>query len=304
MNNRIFVTGATGNVGRQVVAELVARGAKVRALSRTPERANLPGGVEVVGGDLSAPATLEGHFDNVSAVFLLLRFPATLEAVPSLLSALPRTVKRLVFLSSSIVRDDLEEQINPIGKLHAEVEQWIARSGLDWTFVRPGAFATNARGWWGPQIRAGDVVRWPYRRAAFPPIHERDIAAVSARALVEEGHGGKKYLLTGPASLTHEEQVRTIAEVIGRPLRFEELSPEAARAEVLAQLPPWLVDMLLDSWAQLLANPAPITATVADVTGAPARPFRAWVVDHAGEFRSDREGPARTVPDRAHFEVV
>src|SRR5262249_57788490 len=82
--------------------------------------------------------------------------------------------------------------------------------------------------WWAPQIRAGDVVRWPYAAAPTAPIHERDIAAVAVRALVEDGHDGAEYVLTGPQSLTQCEQVATIGDVIGRPLRFEEMSPEAA----------------------------------------------------------------------------
>src|SRR4029079_1871089 len=87
---------------------------------------------------------------------------------------------------------------------------------------------------WGPQIREGNVVRWFYGDAATAPIDERDIAAVAVRALCDDGHGGKDYVITGPESLTQREQVRIVGDAIGRPLRFEELSHDAARQQLLA----------------------------------------------------------------------
>ena len=176
------------------------------------------------------------------------------------------------------------QQANPVAALHAEIERLIDASGLRWTFLRPGMFAANVRHWWVPQIRAGDVVRWPYAAAPTAPIHERDIAAVAVRALMEAGHDGAEYVLTGPQSLTQREQVATIGDVIGRPLRFEEMSPEAARREWLAPAP--VVDMLLKAWEAAVGQPALVTATVAEITGTPARTFRDWVTDHAAEFRA------------------
>jgi uncharacterized protein YbjT (DUF2867 family) len=135
-------------------------------------------------------------------------------------------------------------------------------------------------------------VRWPYGTAAFAPIHEWDIAAVAVRALTEDGHSGAKYFLTGAKSLTQIEQVRTIGEVIDRPLRFEELLPDAARKEMSAFMPPFIVDRLLQFWAGMVTAPAPITTTVADVTGGPARTFREWAIDHAGDFQPASENMA------------
>ena len=145
-------------------------------------------------------------------------------------------------------------------------------------------FAANARGWWAPQIRAGDVVRWPYADAPTAPIDERDIAAVAVRVLCEEFHGGKDYVLTGPQSLSQFEQVSIIGEVIGRALRFEEISPEEARHELSGVMPPPVVAMLLNAWAAGIGQPAFVTSTVADITGRPARTFRDWAIDHADEF--------------------
>ena len=280
----ILVTGATGNVGRNVVTQLLEHGHPLRALTRNPEAAGLPDQVQLVRGDLSIPSTLEKALEGVDAVFLVWRsFPAAI--VPELIDLMAKHARRIVFLSSSAVRDDLKIQTNPIGKIHAEIEDVIQKSGLEWTFLRPGSFAANTLAWWGPQIRAGDVVRWPYATAAWAPIHERDIAAVAARALTENGHGGAKYFLTGSECLTQIEQLRTIAEAIKRSLRFEELSPDVARTEMSAFMPPFIVERLLQLWAGMVDVPVATTETVAQVTGARARTFREWATDHASNFQ-------------------
>ena len=282
--NFVLVTGATGNVGRQVVSQLLRRGTHVRALTRNPQSAGLPHEVDVVRGDLAVPETVDAVLKGAEAAFLLWGLPTT-DTAPAVVQRLAKHMRRIVFLSSSAIRDDVEEQTNVVAKVHADIEQSIETRAREWTFLRPDGFASNALWWWGPQIRRGDVVRWPYGAAAMAPIHEEDIATVTVRALREEGHCGKKYLLSGPESLTLVEQVQIIAEAIGRPLRFEEIAPEAARQQLLAVLPPEIVDVLLDVLAGLTAGPAPITTAVREITGAPAHRFREWASDHAGDFR-------------------
>jgi uncharacterized protein YbjT (DUF2867 family) len=174
--------------------------------------------------------------------------------------------------------------------LHAGIERLIAATGLASTIIRPGMFASNTLSWWAAQIRNGDVVRWPYGAAETAPIDERDIAAVSARALVEDGHAGGDYVLTGPESLSQAEQVRIIGDAIGRRIHFEELSPEDFRRETAGTWPVPVVDMLLAAWKATLGRPAFVTSTVSAVAGSPARTFRQWATDHAGVFRD------RTIP--------
>jgi uncharacterized protein YbjT (DUF2867 family) len=286
----ILITGATGNVGRQVVSQLLATDVRVRAMARNPESAGLPRQVEVVRGDLTSPTTLDQCLDGVDAVFLIWQAPTA--GVAPALERIAKHTRRIVFLSNLTVRDGIEEQAHPVTALHARIERLIEMSGVRWTFLRPGAFAANARIWWAPQVRTGDVVRWPYAGAVTSPIHERDIAAVAVRALCEDGHAGAKYILTGPQSLTQRDQVRTIGEAIGRPLRFEEIPQEAARCEMASIMPAAIVDMLLDAWQNVeyagsarIGKPAPVTSTVAEITGVPARSFHDWAVDHAVEFQ-------------------
>ena len=171
--------------------------------------------------------------------------------------------------------------------LAERIERLIETSGLEWTFLRAGMFAGNARHFWGPQIRTGDVVRWPYLDAPTAPTDERDVAAVAVRTLCEEGHAGAEYVVTGPQSLTQAEQVQTIGRAIGRSLRVEEISPDEARTELLPVLgSPTFVNMLLNAWAAAIGQPAFVTSTFAEVTGAPPRTFLEWATDYAAEFRA------------------
>jgi deazaflavin-dependent oxidoreductase (nitroreductase family) len=271
----ILVIGATGNVGRHVTSQLLAAGVPVRALTRDPASARLPPGVEVVQGDLLSPVA-----HDVDAVFLMWPL-ATATQAPALMETLQG--RRIVFLSSAAVQDDLAEQPDPIGDLHAGVEKAIERSALDWTFLRPYGFATNTLAWQS-QIRAADTVRGAHGAAAMTLLHEADIASVAVRALTEDGHAGRKYVLTGPEVLTQVDQVHILGEALGRPLRWEEIPPDAARQRMLAWLPADVVDVVLTGYAHLAQTPGPVTSTVEDVTGVPARTFREWVADHAADF--------------------
>jgi uncharacterized protein YbjT (DUF2867 family) len=282
--NIVLVTGATGNVGRHLVSQLLREGARVRALTRNPKTAGLPQEVEVVRGDLATPETLDDAVKGVDAVFLLWRLP-TADTAPAVVQHLAKHIRRIVFLSSSAIRDDVEKQPSVVARVHADIERSIENSAREWTFLRPDGFATNALWWWGPQIRRGDVVRWPYGAAAMTPIHEQDIAAVAVRALLDEGHHGKKYLLSGPESLTSSKQVEIIGAAISRPLRFEEIPAETARHALLAVMPREIVEVLLAVLPRLTVGPAPITNLVGQITGTQARTFREWASDHAADFR-------------------
>ena len=104
--------------------------------------------------------------------------------------------------------------------------------------------------------------------------------------MCEDGHAGAEYVLTGPESLTQFEQISTIGSVIGRSLRIDEMSPDEARREPLPGIPAPAVNMLLDAWVAAIGQPALVTSTFAEITGAPARTFRDWSTDHAAAFRS------------------
>ncbi len=218
----IVVTGATGNVGRPLVAELLAAGARVRAVTRTPETAGFPSSVEVSGAAADA-------LPGASAVFLNSR--ALGEDLASVVAECRRSgVTKLVALSAINADDDFSRQPSRFrGDRNKEVEQLAVDSGLTWVSLRPTVFATNFAGMWAAQIRAGDVVAGPYAAASTAPITEIDIAAVAARALLADELVGQRVPLTGPQAFTNSELVQVIGAALGRPLQYREIPPDAVR---------------------------------------------------------------------------
>jgi uncharacterized protein YbjT (DUF2867 family) len=277
----VLVTGATGTVGRQVVTQLRERGVPVRAVTRDPASAGLPAGVEVVRGDLADPASLEPHLAGADSVFLV--WPFTSPELAAGLGArvvelLARHVTRVVYLSAQAAAGRPDS-------FWATMERLIEDSGVAWTFLRPTGFAANTL-MWAEQIRGQGVVRWPYGAATRSLVHERDLAAVAVRALTEDRHADQRYLLTGPEAITQADQIRIIGEVTGRAVRWEEPPPEEARRQLLAAWgDPGFVDSALATWAGLVTQPEPVTRTVEEITGAPARTFRQWAADHVSDFQ-------------------
>jgi uncharacterized protein YbjT (DUF2867 family) len=238
--------------------------------------------VDVVTGDLTVPESLEAGLRGADTVFLVWTVPpATARAVIERLAAHAR---RVVFLSSPHqTPHPFFQQPNPMAVLHADIERMIAAAGLESTIIRPGMFASNVVPWWAAAIRAG-VVRWPYGAAETAPVDDRDVAAVAARTLSQDGHAGGDYVLTGPEALSQAEQVSIIGDVLGRRIRFEELSPDEFRSETEGSWPRPVVDMLLAAWGATMGRPAYVTSTVGGILGSPPRTFRQWVADHAAAF--------------------
>jgi uncharacterized protein YbjT (DUF2867 family) len=285
----ILVTGATGRVGRLVVNELLRAGASARALTRRPEHAALPAGVEVVPGDLTVPASLDAALDGAVTVFLV--WTAAPATAPAVIARLAAKTRRVVYLSAPHqTPHPFFQQPNPMRDLHVEIERLLAAASLEVTVLRPAMFASNALHWWAPQIRDGDVVRWPYADAETAPVDVRDIVAVTARTLIDRHHAGGDYVLTGPESLSQAAQVHAIGDAIGRPLRFEELSPDEFRRETSGTWPSGVAEMLLGAWRATLGRPAFVTSAVQEILGSPPRTFYQWAADHAPAFAGPRVG--------------
>lgn len=284
----ILITGATGNVGREVVNLLLSKGEEVVAVTRNPAAATLPDGVHVVGGDPTHPQTLAPALRGVKTIFISPRAlgDSTAGAATAELLKLAKEqgAQRVVALSAVTV--EYGGGYKRFSDAFRAVEDVVRASGLQWTILRCADFASNAMAW-VPQIRQAGVVRGVYGDGATSTIHERDIAAVSARALVDPKHNGHTYVLTGPQSLTQRAKVRLIGEAIGREIPWVEVTPEQFRQAMLAQgLPEDVPERMIGYWVDRIEQPGPSSDTVEQILGRPALTFAAWADEHAAAFRN------------------
>lgn len=267
-----MVTGATGNTGWHVVAELVRRGEPVRALTRNPAAAagRFPAEVELVAGTHTAPDTLDAALDGVS------RLHITVTA-------------GLAEVGSELVKRAVEAGVGRItvvwGGWVGPVEQAVADSGVAWTRLEPQEFMSNTLTW-VESIQAEGIVREPYD---FPSalVHEADIGAVAAAALLEDGHAGRAYNLTGPEALTPRERIAILSQAIGRDIAFVPITHEQAIERLMATgVSRADAEYVVGWYAASDDASTTVVDTVAQVTGRPARTFAQWAAEHTARFRS------------------
>jgi uncharacterized protein YbjT (DUF2867 family) len=277
----ILVTGATGNVGRELVRQLAKGGEEVVALIRRDEdRAGLPADVRGVVGDLNRPQALTPALSGVRAAHLLAGYDGLGELLAAMRDA---GVERVTLQSSSAVPQG--DMTNAVARYHILSEQAVRDSGLAWTFIQPNSFMTNALRWL-PQLRAGDTIRLPFANVPIATIDPADVAAVAAVALTTDRHEGRSYRLSGPEALLPAEQVAILAAVLGRDLRFEAQSDEEAHAEMSASMPAEYVDAFFSFFVDGNLDESTVLRTLDEVLGRPPRRFEDWARAHVDAFAS------------------
>jgi uncharacterized protein YbjT (DUF2867 family) len=275
----ILVTGARGHVGRAVLNALVAAGQDVRAASRDATTLEVPDGVAKVRADLEDPSTLDAALDGVRSVFLYVR-PSGIDGLVKAAEA--AGVRHVVLLSSGATLEPKSAQ-SRIAKLHRVVEEALIAAPFAETLLNPGSFATNTLGW-RADVAEG-VVRTPYPDSRVGAIHERDIGDVAAKILTDGSHAGQALQLSGPSPISFREQAAVLADVLGRPLRVEELTPERAAARMTALgWPPEVPPEVLRAMERTTREPSVVTDVVREVTGTVPRTFRQWAEDHRADF--------------------
>ncbi|WP_406841458.1 NAD(P)H-binding protein [Streptomyces sp. AHU1] len=283
----ILVTGATGTVGREVLRRLPP-GLRVRAMAREPARvAGAGAAVQAVAGDYRDARSLAGALAGVRTAFLVTTDVVTTDEGGGddgrfLRAARAAGVRRVVKLSAAAVLDGRADDL--ITRRQRANEDLLRACGLQWTLLRPRAFASNAL-LWAPSVRRERVVRALYGTSGNACVDPRDVAEVAARVLTEEGHAGCAYTLTGPEAVTAAGQTGQLGRLLGVALRFEELTVDEARAALAARYPAPVVEALLQSAERQRAGAkAGVQETVAELTGRPANTFGAWAGDHLAAF--------------------
>ncbi|MFE9601271.1 NAD(P)H-binding protein [Streptomyces hokutonensis] len=283
----ILVTGATGTIGSEVVRQLVARGEKVRALTRDPEKARIPPGVEPVRGGPADRTSVDAALTGTEVAFLVGVFgPDDAEHDRGLVEAARAAgVRRIVKLSGIGTGDPA---VGPVGSWHAAGEQAVRDSGLEWTILRPSAFASNTLGWTA-SVRAGTPLPNTSGTGGQGVVDPRDVAEVAVAALLDPGHAGRTYTLTGPEVLSVPDQAAVLAEVLGRPVEVRDLSSAEAREYLLGL---GYSDTFIDASEisrEFVRNGGNevVTEEVREVLGRPPRTYREWAQDHRAAFGAE-----------------
>ncbi len=281
----ILITGATGNVGSELVKQLAKKGVPLRVVTRDKSKvAHLDQKIERVIGELSDEATAEKAVEGVERIYM---FPLIIDEdhhsnTMLLAKAKKAGVKQIVMLSSM----GAASEFSKIGIIHREKELLVEKSGIPWTFVRPGAFMTNTYQWCESIKSAGKVFN-PTGEGKVAPISPKDIATVAAVALTSEGHEGKIYSLTGPELMNVPEQVKVISKEIGKPLECVDV-PTATAAERLKELgvlPGSIVEGLAAFWEHMKKGQfASQTPDLEQVTGSKGEIFSHWCAEHKDAF--------------------
>ena len=283
----VVVIGATGRMGSEVVKALIAKGEKVRALVRDPQRAGaiqVPG-VELVVGDVEKPDTWDAALQDVDKVFLLSpEGPQMAEQHGKFADAAKRAgVRHLVRMSILVSNPD-----SPlvIGKWHGEADQNVANSGIPYTIIRPTYLMQNLIGS-ARMIASDGAFSGAMGNGKVGVIDTRDVGNVAATVLTSDDHEGKTYPLTGPEALSMGELAGKLSAVLGKEVKYVNVSQEDAKADMMAMgMPDWMAD----GWvaiAMMISTGAAniVTPMVKEVIGEEPRSFDQFARDHADAFR-------------------
>lgn len=288
MSNTIMITGATGNVGTQLVKQLGETGIGFRVGARSAGDARAAGGTngQVVEFDFNKPDTISAALEGVEKMFLLTPLvPNMVELTDRLVGEAKKAgIKHIVKLSG--MGADAEPGIT-LGRLHREAEKIIESSGIAFTHLRPNSFFQNYLGL--PTIKTQGAFYLPLGDAKISLVDTRDIASVAVEALTKSGHEQKAYDITGPEAISSAEVAEILSNVTGQRISYVSVSDEDARKGMLgAGMPEWLVNMIIELYeVQRAGYMAEVSPIVERITGRKPISFAQFVKDYMEAFKAD-----------------
>ena len=289
MSNTILVTGATGNVGSEVVKQLSAKGANVRACCHTLSKADkIRGpGVEIVEFDYGKPETVEAAFKGVEKLFLLTPGVNNMAEITAQLveGAKKAGVKYIVKLSVPELGADAEAI--PPYRWHRQAEKIVEESGIPYTFLRPFDFMQNFINFYGQTIKAQNAIYTTTGEGKVGFVDARDIAAVAVEALTGDGHEGKIYTISGPEAISYNEAAEILSDVLGRKISHVNISEEDARKGAKeAGLLDWMINGLIEIGGFTREGRSSVVLpTVEEVTRKKPRSFEQFTRDYTEAFK-------------------
>lgn len=283
----ILVSGATGTNGSEIVRLLSAAGVPVRALVRNRAKAAAIEGpnVEIVEGDFDKPETLEAALQGIDKALMLPPLVNNMvELQHNFIEAAKRAGVRHVVKFSAFGADPNSSIM--LGKWHGQSEKELEASGMAYTHLQPNGFWQNMLAF-GPSIAGEGKFYLPSGDAKISNVDTRDIAAVAAAVLKEDGHEGKTYLITGPEALSYYEVADKLSALLGKPVTYVDVSPEDYKATMVQWgVPEWLADALNELFGIYRAGyGAVVTNVVAEVAKKEPITFEQFARDHINVFK-------------------
>jgi uncharacterized protein YbjT (DUF2867 family) len=283
----ILVTGATGNVGSAVLAELADKPVNVRAFVRDPARLTVRApNIEVVQGDFANEGDVRRALDGVDVAFLASNFSPSMVDLQSRFIALAKIthVRRLVHLSG--VGANMQICCARALRWLGQLEATAADSGMTVTNLRATFFMQNLLQF-ASTIKQQGIIAGPFRSGRWTFVDARDVGAVGAVALLNEQHDGKTYVVTGSEALSYQEVAERLSKKLDKSVRYLDITANEARGRLQATgSSPVMVEATLELWdacASNLINVAP-TSVVRELTGRAPRSLEDFVADHRSRF--------------------
>jgi uncharacterized protein YbjT (DUF2867 family) len=292
----ILVTGATGNIGSEVVRQLSSTAPAVNIKAAVHSAQNIKkvkeegDRVNVVLIDYNKLETLKEALDQVDKLFLL---TPDVQNAPELASNLVIEAKNTGIrhiVKQSVMGADLESDVGTM-RLHRQVERIIEQSGIPFTFLRPNEFMQNFVNFHSPFIKENNAFYIPLEDAKVSLVDVRDIAAVAVKALTEDDENGKHknktYLITGPEALSYYQVAEILSDATGKKIDYVNISEEEARRAMKESgMSDWMINTILElSDYFRKGNASQVSSAVEEVTGRKPISFSQFAKDHASAFR-------------------